>query len=332
MPASSAQHNIGGDHIRVFGQLGSRTAGKGKLFAIVFLFLAFVVLGKLTQVMVHTIPAISGPSGGKSRSMMHNAPVAPSPINAVPSQTGSVVSPRVWLNEKIKMAEAGDARAALDVAIIYYHGHASTMSDAEIDSYGVKEDRMRGFEWLKKSIDLGSTDAMSVLGNMYLHGDVSVEKNDLEAVAWWTRSAEHGNLNTAVYVGNLYYYGQIVSRDYKKAFQFYKMAAEGGNASAMQALGAMYHYGHGVSVDDAVAVSWLRKSASLGNQKANEMLDWLSQSNHTDNDQPAKAYRDSPVAQRMREEGMRDIESARKAIEGRRRESRDLQKQLERPR
>jgi len=65
-------------------------------------------------------------------------------------------------------------------------------------------------------------------------------------------------------VAQIYARGNLVPKDAKEAFRFYKLAAQKGHAGAMTDLGFMYERGKGVAKDEAEAVRWYRKAAEKG--------------------------------------------------------------------
>lgn len=81
--------------------------------------------------------------------------------------------------EKMRKAEAGDAKAQYEVGWCYSFGA------------GVGKDEKKAFEWLKKSADQGNAKAQYSLGNLYIMGN-GVEKDKDKAIEWYKKSAEQG--------------------------------------------------------------------------------------------------------------------------------------------
>lgn len=74
-------------------------------------------------------------------------------------------------------------------------------------------------------------------------------------------------------LGEKYYYGFGVSRDYKKALEYFSESAKQGNAGAQYRLGFMYFSGlGGARIDFAQSAYWLRKAAEFGNSAAQYWL------------------------------------------------------------
>ena len=190
-----------------------------------------------------------------------------------------------------KAAEQGHARAQYGLGLLYRHGDGVTYDAREaahwyrkaaergdpggqfalgalyVKGEGVAKDHGEAALWLRKALDAGELDALSLLnalsgslGSSGLLGStpdvrllslrVSAEKGDVEAQL---------KLADSYYEGDDDYVG--VSKDLRKAAQWYRKAAEQGNASAQFNLGLMYGNGEGVPQDAPEAVRWYRKAA-----------------------------------------------------------------------
>ena len=73
----------------------------------------------------------------------------------------------------------------------------------------------------------------------------------------------------------MYQNGRGVTKDYKKAVEWYTKAAEQGNAQGQFNLGYMYRNGKGVTKDDKKAVEWYTKSAEQGNAHGQNNLGYM---------------------------------------------------------
>jgi TPR repeat protein len=70
-------------------------------------------------------------------------------------------------------------------------------------------------------------------------------------------------------MGIMYLEGSAVTKDYKKAVQWFRLAADRGNAEAQGFLGGIFHDGGGgVTPDYKEAVKWYRLAADQGNAEA----------------------------------------------------------------
>lgn len=75
------------------------------------------------------------------------------------------------------------------------------------------------------------------------------------------RLAEQGDAFAQCILGLCYSTGDVVAKDNKKAYDWYKKAAEQGYAMAQHLYGTCYYYGLGVSKDSEKAVEWYIKAA-----------------------------------------------------------------------
>jgi TPR repeat protein len=144
-----------------------------------------------------------------------------------------------------KKAEAGDADAQHELAIIYGRGE------------GVPKDVSEYLKWYGKTIEQGDAEAQFNLGMMY-------GTDSAESVKWFRKAAEQGYAAAQNYLGAMYAQGMDVPKDDAESFKWFRMAAEQGDASAQTMLGAMYFEGMGVPEDDDEAVKWYRKAAEQG--------------------------------------------------------------------
>lgn len=77
-------------------------------------------------------------------------------------------------------AEAGDAKAQLGLARMYYNGDGTTKDDA------------KAVEWYQKAAGRGNAFAQFNIGVMYDKGE-GVPKDAAKAVEWWQKAAAQGN-------------------------------------------------------------------------------------------------------------------------------------------
>ena len=64
-----------------------------------------------------------------------------------------------------------------------------------------------------------------------------------------------------------YYYGKEVSRDYRKAMEYYQKAADAGHVDAMKSIGYLYQNGFGVEKNMQTAMEWYNKAESINGLK-----------------------------------------------------------------
>lgn len=193
--------------------------------------------------------------------------------------------------DKLKKAEAGDARAQAQVGYAYQEGKevdedqkkavfwsrkAADQGDKEGQYYlgrcykrgmGVEKDDVQAFYWYKKSAEQGYAEAECLLGVCYENGE-GVAKDLNQAFYWIRRAAEHGYVNAQYNLGYLYYQGQGIAKDDKLAFYWYKKAADQGAAQAQNWIGYLYECGNGVEQSYTEALNWYVKAAARGESDA----------------------------------------------------------------
>jgi|GEM_PF-3094115 TPR repeat protein len=92
------------------------------------------------------------------------------------------------------------------------------------------------FEELQKSAKKGQADAQTKLGVMYEKG-VGVTKNYKKAIEWYKKAAEQEFAEAQYNLGVIYQEGrQGIIKDYTKAINWYKKAVAQGLANAKQNL------------------------------------------------------------------------------------------------
>ena len=90
------------------------------------------------------------------------------------------------------------------------------------------------------------------------------EKQYKKAFEFYKLAAETNNIEAIYKLGTYYYYGQGVVQDYFEAFRWIRKVAELGYAPAQSSLGYCYEKGIGVAKDEDKAIEWYRKAAEQG--------------------------------------------------------------------
>jgi hypothetical protein len=120
---------------------------------------------------------------------------------------------------------------------------------------------------LKPLAKLGHKRAQTGMGLMYLYGD-GLTKDEKKAIEWF-KKASCQNYDWALYhLGTSYYYGRGVAKNYKLSFEYYQKASLQNNASAFLVLGHLYGSGRGVEKDNFIAVKNYKKALDLGDLDA----------------------------------------------------------------
>jgi len=129
-------------------------------------------------------------------------------------------------------------------------------------------------EYFHQAADLGNTDAMIELGQIYQNGD-GVDKSGTEAERWYLQASNKGSSLAMVYLGAMYVLGDGVSEDYERAAQMFQKAADLKNDHAMFNLAKMYEEGRGVPRSADKARQLYQQAAALGNTEAQRRLSEL---------------------------------------------------------
>ena len=123
----------------------------------------------------------------------------------------------------LRMAKAGDAGAAFDMAVIYIAG------------YGVDSNYDSAVHWLTEAVNQGHLEAKHTLGFLIYRGWGS-EVDPKRGRSLIEEAANAGSTNAMVSLGSLYYQGLANDRNLELSLRWYSQAAELGNESAQIAL------------------------------------------------------------------------------------------------
>ena len=104
-------------------------------------------------------------------------------------------------------------------------------------------------------------------------GDRKVPADSLSIVV---KQASAGNPVCMNTVGLWYYNGENYTRNYKKAFEWFKAAAKKGNPQAMYNLGRCLRFGQGVRRDSVKALTQYLLAAKSGNTNVNDYCEEMS--------------------------------------------------------
>lgn len=125
--------------------------------------------------------------------------------------------------EVMKKAEAGDAKAQLDIAIAYFHGDY------------VKENHEEGAKWMLKAAENGLAKAQFGAGLMYENGE-GVKQSHEEAAKWYLKAAEQGYAEAQCNIGVCYTLGRGVEQNLDEGFKWLKKAEAQGDPNAKKVL------------------------------------------------------------------------------------------------
>ncbi len=119
------------------------------------------------------------------------------------------------------LAEAGDAEAQHNLAILYRGGH------------GVAKDLDKSRQWFLRAAEQGIAAAQYNLGYMYDMGE-GVEQSDRYAFLWYRKAAEQGHSLAQTNLGVMYANGSGVAQDLKLAYVWFNLAAAQGYSPAFE--------------------------------------------------------------------------------------------------
>ena len=120
-----------------------------------------------------------------------------------------------------RLADAGDARAQYEVALMYLQG------------IGTKVDPLRGGQWMLTAANNGNVTAMVEIGGRFENG-VNAEKNLILAFTWYRRAALAGDGIGCYKLAMLYELGSGVPQDLPRAYAWYRMAGSTAGKIAAQ--------------------------------------------------------------------------------------------------
>ncbi len=134
---------------------------------------------------------------------------------------------------------------------------------------GVAKDIGKAKEWFKKAANQGSAMGQNRLGRILIDS-----KDYDEACSLYRSSAEQGYGESENGLGWCYDAGKGVSRDYKKAREWYKKADENGAFWAAYNLGLHYFstLQKGIPLDLKKSTAYYRRAVKLGNENAYHYL------------------------------------------------------------
>ena len=153
------------------------------------------------------------------------------------------IAKRLWL----PLAEQGDARAQLGLAVMYFLGQ------------GVQFNMAAALEWCQKAADQGLAAAQYELGHFYEHPWRHELQNFREAARWYRKAAGQNYAAAQDELGAMYEFGLGVPRDYTRAEQWFVKAGD------LASVANMYET---VADEPSKAANWYRKLADQGDRHA----------------------------------------------------------------
>lgn len=150
----------------------------------------------------------------------------------------------------VRGAEAGESRAAYDLATMYFHGR------------GVEQDRARAAKWAERAAD-AIPQARMMLADLYHAGD-GVEQDRAAAREWAERAAMAGLADALLMAGRMQLLGIGGAADTETALANLQRAHEQGHERATRMLATALSDGRHVEPDFARARDVLESAARKG--------------------------------------------------------------------
>ncbi len=119
--------------------------------------------------------------------------------------------------------------------------------------------------------DLGSGQAMAIVGSMYQNGKY-VSQDAPEALRWLEKAGFAGNVVAMHFAAAMHLHAQGVPYNAQAAAEWYQAAADHGSSEAMANLGILYDNGQGVPYDPEEASANLMAGLAMGSPKAQQVL------------------------------------------------------------
>ena len=153
------------------------------------------------------------------------------------------------------LADAGDAQAQFNLAIMYHNGQ------------GTEPDAAKAIAYCTLAADNDIPPAQHYRGYLLMDEEIGTP-NPEKAAHYWQRAAEHGIDDAQYQLGSLYVQGSGVSQDTDTAADWFEAAALQGHAPAQYNLGVLYanagQYTH--------ARHWWNKAQAQNNPDAQAAL------------------------------------------------------------
>lgn len=150
--------------------------------------------------------------------------------------------------EFLPLAEAGDQRAQLVLALIFHQGHGIDVNYAE------------ALKWYRKAADQGNMTAQNNLGVMYRRGE-GIQRNPKQAFSLLWAAAIQGHSRAGLNVSDMYEKGEGTSRNLVMAYVWLEFAVtdlpKSGKSVANSRRGELAAK---LQVDDVVRAEFMAKA------------------------------------------------------------------------
>ncbi|VAW93712.1 hypothetical protein MNBD_GAMMA21-3057 [hydrothermal vent metagenome] len=113
----------------------------------------------------------------------------------------------------------------------------------------------------------GHESCQSFVGWMYFSGE-GVQRDLNKAKYWYEKAAKSGDSESLFYLGKIDY----INEDYQEAFEKFSKSALNSYSPAIYRLGRLYQLGYGVSKNDKKAFDFFLKASNKGHLFARKQL------------------------------------------------------------
>ena len=193
-----------------------------------------------------------------------------------------------------RAADAGDSRAACDLAICLEYGRGGVAKDlveaakwyiravnlpkpstealynlarCYHGGFGVEVDLAAAADLFRRGAEMGDSEAMYMRGVVAQNGR-GIPQDPVEAYSWFKRAADAGHPDAQCNVGYALAMGLGVAEDHVAAVSYYRKAADQGDATSMSNLAECYRDGTGVDRDVSASVLWFSRARKVGDSFA----------------------------------------------------------------
>ena len=135
------------------------------------------------------------------------------------------------------------------------------LSDLYRTGQGTVPDTKKSERYLKKASQSFDRDATKRLGDSHF------EKDPKQALKYYEQAAQVGHVEAAYIAGVMYAENFEIRPNSAKSAALLKQAAEGGHAAAQADYGLLVYQGYGASRSEAEAAKWFEKSAKGGDKE-----------------------------------------------------------------
>ena len=118
-----------------------------------------------------------------------------------------------------------------------------------------------------------------------------MQKNYPIAISNLQKASSMGHHTSSIMLGNIYTNGEVVSRDFKLAYKYYKVAADHNLPAGLESLGMAYYHGRGVPRNIDKAFTLVKKASEKDpNAKLNLAVFYLETEQYKNHEEALKIY------------------------------------------